>query len=136
VAGAGTRIYTENEVIKRQQGFTLIELVTVIVILGILAAVAIPKFQTLSSNAQTAVVQGGQAAFLSAAVITMAKNSGTVQTAASVVLQVNADSNILFKGAGGVGSPNCTTGVTVVWSPNTAVSVTIPAASYAGTCSG
>jgi MSHA pilin protein MshA len=43
---------------RNQKGFTMIELVMVIVILGILAAVAIPRFIDLQSNAQQAAVDG------------------------------------------------------------------------------
>lgn len=43
---------------SKQQGFTLIELVMVIVILGILAATAIPRFVDVSSQARLAAVQG------------------------------------------------------------------------------
>lgn len=43
---------------KKEFGFTLIELIMVIVILGILAAVAIPKFFNISGDAKTAAEKG------------------------------------------------------------------------------
>lgn len=43
---------------KRQQGFTLIELVVVIIILGILAVTAAPKFINLQGDARASTLQG------------------------------------------------------------------------------
>jgi MSHA pilin protein MshA len=62
---------------RKQSGFTLIELVMVIVILGILAATALPKFVDMGGDARTAVMKGVEGAMRSANTIIYARAAQT-----------------------------------------------------------
>lgn len=65
---------------EKQKGFTLIELVVVIALLGILAAFAIPRFASLEREARTAVVQGLSGSVRSAAAMAHGLNIATGAT--------------------------------------------------------
>ena len=58
---------------KQQQGFTLIELIIVIVILGILAVTAAPRFIDIQSDARKETIQGVKAALQGASQLVYAK---------------------------------------------------------------
>ncbi|MGL5326156.1 MAG: prepilin-type N-terminal cleavage/methylation domain-containing protein [Aeromonas sp.] len=60
---------------KKQAGFTLIELVIVIIILGILAVTAAPKFLNLQDDAKKSAAQGVQAAVSSSAQLVYSKSA-------------------------------------------------------------
>jgi MSHA pilin protein MshA len=81
---------------KMQQGFTLIELVVVIVILGILAVTAAPKFIDLTGDARASVVEAVKGSINSAADMAHAKalvkgetaSTGSISAAGSTITLV------------------------------------------------
>jgi MSHA pilin protein MshA len=74
---------------QQQRGFTLIELIIVIVILGILAVTAAPKFIDIQTDAKSSTVKAVEGAVNSVSSIVYAKSLIASQTASTGSVQVN-----------------------------------------------
>lgn len=106
---------------QAQGGFTLIELVMVIVILGVLAAVAVPKFVDLGTEAKAAALKGVVGGINSASAVNYAARSAnaskgsattglTCQTAATAIMQGGIPAGYTLDNAAALvaGDNNCT----------------------------
>ena len=95
--------------VRKQKGFTIIELVVVVVILGILAAVAFPRFINLTTDARFAAVNGIAGGLRSAVAVSQARYFAT-GTNTSPITMADGTSVAVGVSAAASGVPTNTTG--------------------------
>ena len=86
---------------QRQQGFTLVELGVVIVVLGILAAIAIPRYVSYTREARVSALNGLASALRSSVMLVQGRYQAVGNLTATTVALADGSSVTVTSGANG-----------------------------------
>jgi len=95
---------------RRSRGFSLLELVIVVSIIGIIAAIAIPRFSRATAGATDAALTGDLAVMRSAIEMFAAEHGGMLPTLTGIVAQLTTYSDV-------AGNTNASKTTTYIYGP-------------------